>query len=469
MKICMLFEGSYPHVTGGVSTWAQILIKNISHHKFFLYTISAESSFQGKFKYELPDNIISVQEIFLDKILEGKGNYGKRFHLPVRTRESLRSLITGNDIDWEPILEMIKRKTIKNSLDFFMSMDFFDILRDAYTEKYSKVPFTDFFWTIRSMFLPLFFLMQQPVPEADLYHSASNGYTGFVGVLAKYIYGKPFILTEHGIYSREREEEIIKSGWVSGQFKDLWINFFKNISKMVYQHADGVYTLFEKNKEIEIELGCPEEKIKIIPNGIYIEDYQKTYNHKDDKTFNIGSITRIAPIKDIKTMIQSFNIVKRKLGNIKLYIMGPTDDNKEYFNECVQLVERLKLEKDILFTGRVNIGEYIGKMDTLILTSISEGQPFVILEGMAAGKPFISTDVGACRELIYGYNDKFGKAGIIAPMMNPSLIANAIIKLYHDGEMREKMGKNGEKRVKQYYTAEKCIEGYRKLYDSFSE
>ncbi len=181
----MLFEGSYPHVTGGVSTWAQMLIKNISHHQFLLYTISAESRYQGKFKYDLPNNIISIQEIFLNKILEGKGSYGKRFLLPEAARENLKSLITGKDIKWEPILEMIKRRTIKNSMDFFMSIDFFDILRDAYSEKYSKVPFTDFFWTIRSMFLPLFFLIQQSVPEADLYHSASNGYTGFVGALAK--------------------------------------------------------------------------------------------------------------------------------------------------------------------------------------------------------------------------------------------------------------------------------------------
>lgn len=463
----MLFEGSYPHVTGGVSTWAQILIKNIDQYQFLLYTISAESRNEGKFKYALPENVISVQEIFLDKILEGKGRYGKRYHLSRSVRKNLKALIAGRDIEWEPILEMIKKRTIKNSLDFFMSMDFFDILRDAYFENYSKVPFTDFFWTIRSMLLPLFYLIQQPVPKADLYHSASNGYTGFVGVLAKYIYKKPFILTEHGIYSREREEEIIKSSWVPGQFKDLWINFFKNISKMVYQYSDGVYTLFEKNKEIEIELGCAENKIEIIPNGIYVEDFKIRNRNNRKNLLNIGSITRIAPIKDIKTMIQSFNLAKKKIKNVKLYIMGPTDDDKDYYHECLQLVERLKLKEDIVFTGRIDINEYIGKMDILILTSISEGQPFVILEAMAAGKPFIATDVGACRELIYGHNDKLGKAGLIAPMMNPNQIASAIIKLGKDKNMREAMGRNGEKRVKKYYTSEKCIEGYKKIYNGF--
>lgn len=466
MKICMLFEGSYPHITGGVSTWAQMLVKNISGHKFILYTIGADSKLHGKFKYDLPSNVLSVQEVFFDEIIKGKGVYGKRYRLSGSTRKSLTELVAGKDIDWEPIFYMVKRKKINNSLDFFMSIDFFDIIREAYSERFSTVPFTDFFWTIRSMLLPLFYLIEQPVPGAELYHSASNGYTGFVGALAKYMYKKPFLLTEHGIYSREREEEIIKSRWVSGQFKDLWINFFKNISRMVYEYADDVYTLFEKNREIEMELGCPGEKIKIVPNGIYVQDFDNIGPSSEIGRINIGSITRIAPIKDIKTMLQSFNIVKKSIKNAKLFIIGPTDNDEAYYAECRQLVKRLKLE-DVIFTGRVDIKEYIGKMDMLLLTSISEGQPFVILEGMAASRPFIATDVGGCRELIYGREDGFGKAGIIVPMMNTAKIASAIVKLSRDIELRNEMGANGKKRVKEYYTAEKCVESYKKIYESF--
>jgi glycosyltransferase involved in cell wall biosynthesis len=287
-----------------------------------------------------------------------------------------------------------------------------------------------------------------------------------VGALAKYIYKKPLLLTEHGIYSREREEEIIRSRWVSGQFKDLWINFFKNISKMVYEYADGVYTLFEKNKELEAGLGCPPEKIHIVPNGIYTGDFEVINEDADDGYLNIGSITRVAPIKDIKTMLQSFNIVKRSIKNARLFIIGPCDEDEKYYKECLLLIERLKL-KDVVFTGRVDIKEYIGKMNMLILTSISEGQPFVILEGMAAGKPFISTNVGGCSELLYGSDDGLGQSGIVVPMMDPSAIALAIVKMGMDKEMMKNMGAIGKKRVKKYYTAEKCIESYKEIYDSF--
>ena len=81
--------------------------------------------------------------------------------------------------------------------------------------------------------------------------------------------------------------------------------------------------------------------------------------------------------------------------------MGPADEDVKYAQECYDLVESLGT-KDIEFTGRVNVKDYLGKMDFTLLTSISEGQPLTILESYAAHKPVIATDVGNCRELIYG-------------------------------------------------------------------
>ncbi len=468
MKICMLFEGSYPHITGGVSTWAQILIENMPEYEFCLYTIGADKKYRGKFKYDLPDNVTEVHEVFFDQILEKKGKYGKKYLLSSEVKKNLEHLISGEDIQWDIIFKLIEKRKIRNAFDFFMSIDFFDILKEAYMRKFKVVPFTDFFWTIRSMLLPLFYIFELGIPKADLYHSASNGYAGFVGALGKSIYGSPLLLTEHGIYLREREEEIIKSNWTKGMFKDLWINFFGSICKVVYNNSDKVYTLYEKNKEIEIDFGCDEKKIGIIPNGIDVEGFSNIATLREKDGFiNLGTITRVAPIKDLKTMIQSFNIVKKEISNAKLFIMGPTSEDKEYFNECKQLIERLKV-KDITFTGKVNIKEKLGEMDLMLLTSISEGQPFVILEGFAAGRPYVSTDVGGCRELIFGAGDGFGQAGIIVPMMDVNKISAAIISLCNDRKLRKRFGENGRKRVRSLYTDEKCINSYKKVYESFN-
>jgi glycosyltransferase involved in cell wall biosynthesis len=316
------------------------------------------------------------------------------------------------------------------------------------------------------MLIPLFFLLKQDMPYADIYHSASNGYAGILGAMAKSMYKRPFLLTEHGIYSREREEEIIKSRWAKGYFKDMWISFFYNICKGVYDYSDQVLTLFEKNKDIEVDLGCDKNKIRIIPNGILLDNFTDLPQKDDQDVINIGSVTRIAQIKDIKTMIQSFNIVKKEVPNARFFIMGPTDEDEEYYKECKELAQRLGIE-DLNFTGKIDIKDYLGKMDICVLTSISEGQPFVILEAFAAKKPFVSTDVGGCSELIYGNDDGFGKGGFIVPVMNIEKIAQAIVKLCENPGLREEFGLNGYKRTVQLYTFNKCLEDYKKIYEEF--
>ena len=90
--------------------------------------------------------------------------------------------------------------------------------------------------------------------------------------------------------------------------------------------------------------------------------------------------------------------------------MGPTDEDEKYARECFELVDMLGV-KDVEFTGRVDVRNYLGKMDFTLLTSISEGQPLTILESYAAHCPVIATDVGNCQELIYGPTDSFGCAG----------------------------------------------------------
>ena len=59
--------------------------------------------------------------------------------------------------------------------------------------------FSDFLWTMRSLYLPLFTILKSRVEEADLYHSVSNGYAGVWGSLQSVITGNPFLMTEHGV------------------------------------------------------------------------------------------------------------------------------------------------------------------------------------------------------------------------------------------------------------------------------
>lgn len=470
MKICMIAEGSYPYVYGGVSSWIDRLIRELSEHEFILYTIAPDESYKKKYKYDLPKNVTEIYEVFLEPVYEQVGKWGKRYRISSRQKEALKKMILGEKgINWVDLFTLFRSKRMKSALDFLMSKDFYDLLTEIGLQNYRESSFKDLFWNVRSLLLPLFHLTRNPIPMADLYHSVTTGYAGIIGSIAKLLYYKPFILTEHGIYSREREEEIIQSDWVQGQLKDLWINHFYTLSYCSYDLADQVITLFNGNKQIEMELGCPQNKIRIIPNGVNFHRFQHIPRKVlGDPKFIVGAFVRVVPIKDIKTMLQSFKIVQKEIPDSHFYIMGSYEENPEYYAECEAFVHTLQIQ-NVTFTGQIDVTQYIGKMDILVLTSISEGQPLSVLEGMAAGVPIVATDVGSCKELILGQDDGIGPAGMVTPIMNPVEIAKAIVSLAKDQEKRKQYGENGKLRVQQFYREDEVFRQYRQLYVQFKE
>ncbi len=66
--------------------------------------------------------------------------------------------------------------------------------------------------------------------------------------------------------------------------------------------------------------------------------------------WDIGAVVRIVPIKDIKTMLYAFSRVSAEFPQVRLHIMGPTDEDEEYYNECLQLRQDLELT-NVTFTG----------------------------------------------------------------------------------------------------------------------
>ena len=467
MRICLLTEGSYPYVVGGVSSWCQMLIEGLPDYEFVVYSIGAEAKDRGNFKYKFPANLAGIQEVFLDDILNLKSTGMKEDILTGEERRLLYDLVVGE----KPIAvgELVPifrdRGRFKSPLDIFMSSDFFDVIQQVYMERYPYLPFTDFFWTLRSMLLPLFFLLQQDLPQADVYHSVATGYCGVIGAMAAEVYHKPFLITEHGIYSREREVEIIKSKWAKGDFKSVWIQYFYNLAKLSYQTADHVYTLFEHNAEIERDLGCDPGKIGIIPNGVHMERFAHIPElQTHEGPFTIGAVVRVVPIKDIVTLLRAFFLAKQQMPDARLYIMGGLEEDPDYYALCQQTVQMLRIE-DVIFTGSVNVAEYMPRMDLLMLSSISEGQPLAVLEGQAAHRPFITTDVGCCRELIYGnQDDKLGAAGAVVAPMDFESMAVQIVRLGRDFELRRRMGTIGYERVRNHYTYEQFLAAYDNVY-----
>ncbi len=465
MIVCLFTEGSYPYVTGGVSNWVHQYINSSPHIKFKVLSIMPSKEEEIKYRYEIPRNVIEIKTIYLNDYMDIKHRvFKKNPRLSPQEKKDILNLLQMNkDINWKRVISIFtKGRKLGSAIDFLQSYDFWNLAIDYYNKDFEAESFNNYFWTIRSMLVPFIYLLQQEPLEADIYHSISTGYAGIVATSFASRTGKPFLLSEHGIYCREREEELLKAKWVTGIYKKFWIDFFYAISIAAYNEAELITSLYYRNRNMQIDLGASPDKTRIVPNGVEFSKFKKPKEAHEG--YNIGAVLRVVPIKDVMTLIKSFKIVKEDMNNVKLHLIGPTDEDLDYYDQCVSLVNLLSLTEDVIFTGRVDVSEYLRKMDVLTLTSISEGQPLVILEGMAAGIPTVATNVGSCKEMLE--KNKFeGACGIITKLASPNDTASALIKLLKNPKLRNEMSINGIKRVQRAYNKKNVVDSFNNFYD----
>jgi glycosyltransferase involved in cell wall biosynthesis len=146
------------------------------------------------------------------------------------------------------------------------------------------------------------------------------------------------------------------------------------------------------------------------------------------------------------------------------------EEDSKYFEECQKLVEELGLSDCFTFFGRVDLKEYVSKIDVVVFTSLSEAQPLVILELGAVGIPFVATNVGACYQLLYGSPEEspnLGQGGIVTPLVEPEVTALAVVRLLKDKEFYDKCSETMTKRIRTYYSFERQHDEYRKIYAKY--
>jgi glycosyltransferase involved in cell wall biosynthesis len=183
-------------------------------------------------------------------------------------------------------------------------------------------------------------------------------------------------------------------------------------------------------------------------------------------------IGRVVPIKDVKTFIRGIFMASRTMPDIEGWIVGPEEEDPDYAEECRALAQSLGLARNVRFFGFQRVSEMLPRIDLVVLTSISEALPLVVLEGFAAGVPAITTDVGSCRQLIEGGGEAdraLGSAGMIVPIANPAAFAQAALTLLGDDARWRAAQRAGLARVRQFYGKQTMIDRYRSLYTRLSQ
>ena len=484
--VCIIVEGSYPYVAGGVSSWIHELIESQPHLQFHLLILLAQSS-DRELKYTLPENVVGTTEIVLQSLPQGKKRLPNSALIAQQIELTLNNLMhNGGFEDLKNLLEVLSKYKGKLGQEFLInSPEAWQMLLRMYNREFSHCSFLDYFWTWRGLLGGMYSVLQGELPEAKVYHSVSTGYAGLYLTRAKIETGRPAILTEHGIYTNERHIEIAMADWLHEEdhslqgmavdsskrnIRHLWMQSFQSYSRACYSACDRIITLFGGNQKFQLHDGAQRSLMEIIPNGVDYERYEILQNEQRGNNFVVALIGRVVPIKDIKTYITAISRVKETIPEIRAYVLGPIDEDPEYYCECMQLADHLGVQKELNFAGRVDLTQWMERIDINVLTSISEGQPLVILEAGAAGIPTIATDVGACREMIEGdsrENPSLGHGGIVVPLSSPVATADAIIQLMSDPQLLKRAGKNLQERVRRYYNKGDLQEKYRSLYNQY--
>ena len=156
-----------------------------------------------------------------------------------------------------------------------------------------------------------------PIPRCDVAHTSAAGLCALPAVVAKYRYGTPMVLTEHGIYLRERLMALAPK---PVEEKFLLVNFFRAVTELAYREADILTPVCDYNAGWEAALGVDRRRVRVIYNGSNDVALSALPLQPPPGPPTVGYVGRIDPLKDVVTLIRAFSLVRRAVPTARLRI-----------------------------------------------------------------------------------------------------------------------------------------------------
>jgi glycosyltransferase involved in cell wall biosynthesis len=226
---------------------------------------------------------------------------------------------------------------------------------------------------------------------------------------------------------------------------------------------DEVIAVSQFTKDKLAEKGIPAGNIEVIHNGVEIPLNGGTAKERIRSELNIdsdsrllGFIGRLAPQKGISCLLQAAQKICTRTADVSLVIIG----DGELKNEAESFIASNNLGGRVFMLGwRKDATDLLEDIDVLLLPSIFEGLPMIILEAMARGVPVIATDVGGIGEAV-----KDGETGLLIKPGDPDAIVTSVFELFDNPELAEKISRNSFERAKTRFSSEHMAERYKEVY-----
>lgn len=265
--------------------------------------------------------------------------------------------------------------------------------------------------------------------------------SGFVSYAGSYKGAKkinvPAVVTVHEVWQGEWVQNMGLINGLAGYFLE------KHYLKYPFDGYIAVSN-FTKGKLTE-KIGIAEEKIAVVYNGIDLDLYKSITVDEKYTNPTIVTVCRLVAYKRVMDLIRALNILKPDFPDIRLKIIG-TGPRENYLRN---LSKKLGIENNIDFLDKINDTQEMIKIlkraHVFALPSIAEGFGLVIIETMAAGIPYVASDIPSIKEVTNN-----GTGGLLFEPMNYKDLALKIKMLLKDNSLRAKVTKDGSKHIEKY-------------------
>jgi glycosyltransferase involved in cell wall biosynthesis len=283
----------------------------------------------------------------------------------------------------------------------------------------------------------------------DIVHS-HDAYTSVYGTLCARLAGvRGVIASRRSWYSPHLQGRILRANRFAYRFADRVVANSPSVSRLV-----------------ETDAGVPASRIVTIPNFLDPQAFEPIppgdRRHMLDElgvpegAFVVGIVARLSPVKDHGTLLRAIASVRDRIPALHCVLVGDGPER----SAIEALATSLGIADIVHLAGeRTQPPNLHGLFDVSVLCSTSEAFPNSVLEAMAASRPVVATDVGGTPDAI-----RQGTTGLLVPPSDPSRLADALVRLYHEPALRSKLGAAGCAAARSGYSADAVIGQVEALY-----
>jgi polysaccharide biosynthesis protein PelF len=463
VKIAMMTEGTYPHGFGGVSVWCDQLIRGMPGYDFCLVAIVATGA--EPVAWELPHNVTSVSTVPLWGAQPARRTASRQVEMPLRLLDEFVDTLLDSSAEAQPrfgsaLRELFEFAQLGDLSAALASEQAVRLLSEAWADRRpgpaSALPnMHDALKAIQLLDHSLRPLSHAPV-KADVAHAVANGLGVLPALAAKWQHGVPIIVTEHGVYLREQYLQN-RNGSNRWPVKALYLAFIRRLCALGYSEAATITPGNVYNRRWEEKLGADPARIRTVYNGVDPANFPALEGEPETPT--ISWVGRIDPIKDLETLLRAFALVHKQMPEARLRMFGsPPKGGASYLQRCHALAAELGVDGAATFEGRIeSVRDAYAAGNIVILSSVSEGFPYSLIEAMTCGRACVATDVGGVTELV-------GDTGLVVPPRSPEPMAEACLTLLRDEDMRHRLGAAARTRALENFTVDAALSTFDEIY-----